>query len=258
MIHFAIPLRAKKTAKNWEDVCRQLELTIKSIDEMGVEYRIVIACHDIPEISALQHNKRIVFVSAPFPEPADKNGYMIDKSSKKNMARRTILQTAESGDFFMFMDADDLVSKDFFHQINSTFERNPDVDDIVFHTGFLFDAGRKKLSYLDGKNKIFYKACGSCFISKLRGSDVDKNIDENDSFLFSLKDHTKFPESSITFGRSIISMRTPVVCYIMNHGSNDTSERVSNNYIESFVDSLICHDNDLIIRYKNNFCCSLA
>ncbi|END40006.1 hypothetical protein EC2733950_3270 [Escherichia coli 2733950] len=48
-------------------------------------------------------------------------------------------------------------------------------------------------------------------------------------------------------------MKTPVVCYIMNHGSNDTSERISVSRIESFVDTYLCNDEILIDRYNQNF-----
>ncbi len=252
MFHYAVPLRAKQTSNNWEEVCQLLEATIKSIAAGGGDYQIVVACHDTPVFSSGYQNERVSFIKVWHPVPTDKSGYMADKSSKKNVARRKILETAKPGDYFMFIDADDLVSKDFSRQIEAMFSRNPDADDITLYTGYVLDAGRDKVSYLDGVSKVFYKNCGSCFISKLDERDC-AGLEEKDTFLFSLKDHTKFPDSSLAFGRSVMAMKTPVVCYIMNHGSNDTSERVSASHIESFVDSFICKDEKYLERYNENF-----
>lgn len=252
MFHYAIPLRAKQTSNDWNEVCVRLEATIKSIEGAGGDYRIVVACHDIPEFISGYQNPRTEFIKVWHPVPEDKNGYMADKASKKNVARRKILETAKVGDYFMFIDADVLVSKDFTYQVEYMFSRNPDADDLAFYTGYVFDARREKIAYLDGVAKIFYKNCGSCFISKLDAKDCS-NQEEKGTFLFSLKDHTKYPESSLAFGRSVLAMKTPVVCYIMNHGSNDTSERISVSRIESFVDTYLCNDEILIDRYNQNF-----
>ncbi|NUE61150.1 glycosyltransferase family 2 protein [Escherichia coli] len=252
MFYYAIPLRAKQTAKDWNQVCELLESTIKSIAAGGHEYRIIVACHEKPGFISGYQNENVSFVKVWHPVPAEKSGYMNDKASKKNVARRKILEVAKPGDFFMFIDADDLVSKDFSQVVESIFARNHDADDLAFYAGYVHDANRGKISYLDGITRVFYKICGSCFVSKLNSLDfTDK--DEKETFLFSLRDHTKFPESSLAFGRSVIAVKEPVVCYIVNHGSNDTTERVSSSQIESFVDAFICSDNLLIERYNNNF-----
>jgi len=177
---------------------------------------------------------------------------MEDKVSKKNVARKKILEMAKPGDLFMFMDADDLVSKDFVQQVGGIFSRNPDADDVAFYTGYVLDARRNKIAYLDGVSKIFYRNCGSCFVSKIKESDLEM-IDEAKTFLFSLKNHVEFPESSLAFGRSVIAMKVPVVCYIVNHGSNDASERVSAKHIESFVDSFLCSNEQYLERYRTSF-----
>ncbi|MCY9835206.1 glycosyltransferase family A protein [Aeromonas media] len=253
MFYYAIPLRAKQTSKNWDEVCQLLESTIKSIAAGGGDYRIVVACHDKPEFASGYQNDSVSFVKVWHPIPADRSGYMADKSTKKNVARRKILETAKPGDFFMFIDADDLVSKDFLHQVESMFSRNPDADDLTFYTGYVFDARRGKISYFDGISRIFYKSCGSCFVSKLDARDCSGQEEEKDTFLFSLQAHANFPDSSLAFGRSVLAMKTPVVCYIMNHSSNDTNERATASKIESFIDSFICKDEQYIERYHQNF-----
>lgn len=250
MFYFAIPLRAKATSKSWGDVCQLLRNTINSISESGADYKIIIACHDKPDFFDEVDTSRVEFIQVQHQVPLDKSGYMADKTSKKNAARKRILGVARPGDFFMFMDADDLVSKDFFEKIESVYHRNPDADDLALYAGYVYDVGRKKLAYLDGEKKFFYRNCGSCFISKLR--DVDF-VNEDKGFLCSLVDHTKFPESSLVYGRSVMAVKIPVVCYLVNHGSNDASERVSSSHIESFVDSFLCHEENIIKRFNSNF-----
>lgn len=50
-----------------------------------------------------------------------------------------------------------------------------------------------------------------------------------------------------------MAVKVPVVCYLVNHGSNDALERVSSSHIESFVDSFLCHEENVIKRFNNNF-----
>lgn len=250
MFYFAIPFRSKSTSKNWEDVCQLLKNTIKSISGSGVDYKIIVACHDKPNFFEDLDSSRVEFIQVSHQVPVDKSGYMADKTSKKNAARKRILSLAGPGDFFMFMDADDLVSKDFFEQVEAAYHKNPDADDLTFYAGYVYDVGRKKLSYLDGVKKFFYRNCGSCFISRLKDIDF---LGGDKGFLSSLVDHTKFPESSLTYGRSVMAMKVPVICYLVNHGSNDASERVSSSHMESFVDSFLCNEKNIIDRFNDNF-----
>lgn len=252
MIYYAIPLRAKQTSKNWGDVCTFLYKTLKSISLTGGEYKVVIACHDIPDFSLSEFDNRVSFIKVWHPVPTDKNGYMPDKTTKKNIARRKILESAKAGDLFMFIDADDVLARNFYEVISKTFKENVDADDIAFYTGFVFDYKNSKLGYFDGKQKTFYKACGSCFVSKLRSEDISQD-DETTTYLFSLKDHTKYPQYALNFGRSVIFLKAPIVCYIANHGSNDTLERVEVNTIKSFVETLECKDQALIKYYSDNY-----
>lgn len=251
MIYYAIPLRSKHTSNNWNNVCSQLKSTIESIHISGGEYSIIIAGHEKPEfLEDIAEN--ISFIQATIPIPENQQGYMLDKMSKKTLAKNKILSTAKPGDLFMFFDADDLVAKSFYTDISKTFNENPAIDDIALYSGYVFDYNRKKISHLDGKSKIFYKNCGSCFISKISELDIIE-FDSDNSFFSSLKDHTKFPTSSIAYGRSFVALKAPITCYIVNHGSNDSAERVGTKEIELFVDQHICKDNFLLENFRSQF-----
>ena len=184
--------------------------------------------------------------------PGNKDNYMADKESKKNVARRKILEEARVDDLFMFLDADDILSSDFYPCVQKVFDINPNADDIAFYTGFIFDVSREKIAFLDGKEKFFYRNCGSCFVSKIRKFDLNQE-NEVDTFLCALKNHTLFPEISIKFGRSVIAFKEPVVCYIVNHGSNDATERVGVSAIESFVNQFLCKDPENLSLFRKKF-----
>ncbi len=67
MFHYAIPLRAKQTSNDWNEVCVRLEATIKSIEGAGGDYRIVVACHDIPEFISGYQNPRTELSKSGIP-----------------------------------------------------------------------------------------------------------------------------------------------------------------------------------------------
>lgn len=254
MIYFAIPLRAKATTDDWDTVCSRLESTIKSIKDNGGETNIFIVGHDKPAF--LENTNDATFLKVSLSIPVDKSGYMSDKESKKNVARRHILKIASPNDLFMFIDADDIISKNYYSEIMTRFSNNPDVDDIAFYSGFVYDLSREKLAYLDGKRKVFYRNCGSCFVSKISHHDISEPEEKN-TFLYLLKDHTKYPEHSIRFGRSVLALFSPIVCYVVNHGSNDAAERVGTDAISRFVDDFECHEEELCEYFHNSFSPSL-
>ena len=251
MFYFAIPLRAKSTATNWNEVCLRLEHTILSIKESCSQYKIFIACHDMPDFLGRWVDD-IEFISVAHSIPTSKNQYMADKNSKKSAARRRILDVASEGDYFMYLDADDLLSVEFEKIINNVFSRNKDVDDIALYSGYAYDVARKKIAYLNGVDKIFYRNCGSCFISKINKIDMVLEKRE-ESFLASLVDHTKYPESSIRFSRSIIANKDPVMCYVVNHGSNDAAERHGSDVITRFIDQYECKNDEKNRLFFKNF-----
>lgn len=250
MIYFAIPLRAKATSSDWDNVCNRLEVTLKSIASSGDDYHVYIAGHDKPDF--IESYEKVTFLRVSLSVPVDKNGYMADKESKKNAARRKIVKLAKAGDLFMFLDADDVLSNNFQSEINDRFSRNQDIDDIAFYTGFVYDVARKKIAYLNGKDKVFYRNCGSCFISRITNEDLDEP-DEQKTFIYSLRNHTKYPEFSLCFGRSVLALKVPVACYIVNHGSNDAAERVGSDVINKFVDQFECKDEKLIEKFNSGF-----
>lgn len=249
MIYFAVPLRAKATSQNWGEDVINLEKTLRSVAECK-NYKVFIACHDIPDLSDDVAQLNIEFISVSLGVPRDKSQYMYDKGSKKKVAREAILKEAKVGDYFMYLDADDILRNDFMNIVKTTYEKNPDILDIIFFTGYVYDVNRKLVAYLNGKNKLFYRNCGSCMVSKLTESDF---ILGDDVFLSALKSHVKFPLISLEYSRSLYCLFEPMVCYMVNHGNNDSSIRRKENIIEKFVNAFICKDEALLNKFQKIF-----
>ena len=62
MIYFGVTLRSKASAKNWEHVERDFNRTLRSLyRQTDPEFRIIVACHDIPRLDAA-YDERVEFV----------------------------------------------------------------------------------------------------------------------------------------------------------------------------------------------------
>lgn len=72
MIVFAIPLRAKETAKNWKEVETRFWDTIRSIfNQEGEDYRVIVACNEIPEKADVVYDERLEFIELDMPIPME-------------------------------------------------------------------------------------------------------------------------------------------------------------------------------------------
>lgn len=240
---FIIPLRSQRTSLDWENVCARLKGTIDSIlsqKTINQKIEIVVAGHEKPYFLNNMGYQYVHFLTAPFDVPTDKSLYMVDKLNKKKLAgifvNKNLLKGQEST-LVMQVDADDILHPEFVSNIHLIFDQNPSINDITLMNGYAFDFKRKKLAYLDGKNKIFYRNCGSSFISKVNSTDMPSDITSNCYFNY-LANHVRFPEIAEKNGRTVYQLFYPGVMYLVNHGTNDVSERENGeNIIKNFIDS---------------------
>lgn len=227
--NFAIPLRSQTTSKNFDAVLLRLKSTYISIKKIK-NTKICICGHDKPDF--VEDSE---FILADFPPPKDIKEYMNDKKRKKLLALKKIFSQIEDQSFFMFCDADDILSNDFESIITNIYS-NYLCDDVVFYTGYLLDYKNKKIGYLDGLNKIFYRNCGTSFISLIKQSELDS--------------HIRFPEISQKFKRKTFNLFDPVVLYLMNHGEND-SECRGKIFHENFVHQYrMNNDEHFLLKYN--------
>ncbi|WP_367111199.1 glycosyltransferase family A protein [uncultured Psychrobacter sp.] len=238
---FVIPLRSEKTSSDWNNVCNRLEATINSILKQKDYYNdidVIICGHERPDFLAKNSRKNIVFLKAPFNPPKDESEYMADKLNKKRFAGTYVKQELfynHTSRIVMQLDADDIIHPSFASNIFLLFNENDTIDDIMIMNGYAFDYTRKELAYLDGTNKVFYRNCGSSFISKLSIEDLGSDITSK-CYFNELTNHVKYPEVSITYNRNVKGCYFPGVMYLVNHGSNDASERHGVQKIQGFID----------------------
>lgn len=166
MFYFAIPLRSKKSSKNWMQVEKLFNDTIRSIyNQTNKNFKIIVACHDVPRMS-VDIDERLEFITVDFPTPSTTNEQMTDKGYKKIYAMKRIKELGAG--YVMFLDADDLVSN---RLVDFTYSNNDKL-------GWLIDKGYK---YDQASNKIkktsnFHKLCGSSSILKYTPEDLPDEV----------------------------------------------------------------------------------
>lgn len=238
---FVIPLRSEKTSSNWINVCERLESTINSIlkqKDYSGDINIIICGHEKPNFLENNNNQNIVFLEAPFDSPVNISEYMADKLNKKRFAGKYLKENLFFNDvnyLLMQLDADDILHPNFVSNVSLLFSEDDTIDDVMIMNGYAFDYSRKELAYLDGINKIFYRNCGSSFVSKISSEDLGSDITSK-CYFNELTNHVKYPEISVSYGRKVRGCYFPGVMYLVNHGSNDASERHGVQKIQSFVD----------------------
>lgn len=238
---FVIPLRSEKTSSNWNNVCERLEATINSIlkqKDYSEEIHIIMCGHEKPAFLESNDNQNIVFLEAPFSSPVNTSEYMSDKLNKKRFAGTYVkkqLFSNYTNQLLMQLDADDILHPNFVSNISLLFSEDDTINDVMIMDGYAFDYSRKELAYLDGINKIFYRNCGSSFISKLSSEDLGSDITSK-CYFNELTNHVKYPEISVAYGRKVRGCYFPGVMYLVNHGSNDASERHGVQKMQNFID----------------------
>ncbi|WP_278386786.1 hypothetical protein [Stutzerimonas kunmingensis] len=254
---FIIPLKtlSKKVGETWtidpdssNIIVDNLERTLQSISIAAencsheIDISAIISGHENPLIyfPVKQENIKIFFIENDFNRPQEKSQYMNDKERKKESAWKQIAKNWTEGSeplekLVMLMDADDLITKDFFDTVISYF-KDTNCDDACLMSGYVFDYKNSSRGYLDGIEKIFYRNCGSSFISKLSKKDVQTQ----NSYIYQLKNHVKFPEIAKQHGRKVGEIFHPIACYLVNHGQNDASERHGPQHMVNFVRQYQC------------------
>ena len=82
MIYFGVTLRSRASARNWENVVRDFNRTLRSISRQAdPEFRVIIACHEIPPLEE-SYDGRVEFLTTDVPTPTNSHEMMQDKGYK--------------------------------------------------------------------------------------------------------------------------------------------------------------------------------
>ena len=171
MIIFAIPLRAKETAKDWPGVLSRFQKTIKSIfNQTNPDFKCIVACNKIPEMDKA-YDERLEFIELPdMPIPTTWLEMARDKFWKLTMIAvriREILeqqQNPERGIYVMPVDGDDLLHC----KIAEYCVKHPDENGFVSKAGYVWQSGKRYFRVF----KEMHTYCGSCNIIKMYREDL--------------------------------------------------------------------------------------
>ncbi len=160
MLTFIVPLKSQAVSSDWAKVSSNLARTLKSITNQTCnEYKVLVVCHEKPEIS--YSHPSVSYIQVEFPPPqkwiytgmeADYRQLRVDKCRKVwlGIDRASLLKTSH----IMIVDADDCISK----EISGFVNENQNHPGWFLKTGYEYQENKNRLFY---KSKGFYKRCGT-------------------------------------------------------------------------------------------------
>jgi hypothetical protein len=208
---FGIPLRSRVTARSWDTAVRLLERTLGSVlAQTDDRFRIILACHERPEIRAL-NDPRVLAVQATFPPPASFDQQMQDKGMKRRLIGATLRKLG--GGYMMMVDADDLVS----NRLVAYVHQDCDPNGYVLKKGYEFDAARHRLRGAPRFNRL----CGTSAIIRFSADELPTSVDDYERRYFSLfSNHVHWEEVARSNGRPLKPLPFRGAVYVMNNGEN--------------------------------------
>lgn len=166
MLTFVVPVKSKVVTSDWNRFSQLLERTLKSIcNQKDSNFKVVVVCHEIPEITF--SHKNLHYVPVDF-EPPNSNDFESSKSFYKakemDKGKKILLGVKYASkefktDYIMTVDSDDFVSEKI-----STFVNNGrgNIPGWYVKNGYIHGGGKKFLV----KTSKFNYLCGSSIIVK--------------------------------------------------------------------------------------------
>jgi hypothetical protein len=214
---FAIALKPKKAASDWQQVEDNLRRTIRSARASDPAARVLVACHDEPE---LDEADSVVVLRVPFPEPASAAEGGRDKAAKRRHAAAWLREAIHEDDavYVMFLDADDLVHRDLVVHVRSS--REPSY---VVRTGYIADLERGVLRH---RRTDFHKTCGSSFVFRFARAELPASWDDLSAPFSQFgsapdqRGHPEYDQVAADLGRPPSAFPFPAVTYVVNHAES--------------------------------------
>jgi len=215
MFYFAVPLISKQACHDWGQVESLLNETLGSIlNSTSQNYKILIACHDVPNTQYNDSNK-IKYLQAGFPPLMGQNKPMLDKIFKLKMIGLEI-QKNNNDCFVMLMDADDLVSNKLVEYVN----KDQDNYGYYIYKGYELDYSLKRLRYCPR----YHRLCGSSIILRVSKCDLPVLLDQKKEDNYFNKmiyvGHRYCEPISKSLNRPLKKIPFAAGVYIINNGEN--------------------------------------
>lgn len=221
-----IPLKSKKVSENWELTSKLLEETILSIRNQSSDaYKVVVVGHEEPVLS--QESKSLIdFISCDFGfRRINHTGeinhykqidYILDKNRKLALGLKWLEE--RSSDYYMVLDADDLIHKD----LVSFVVENKHQNGYIINSGYEFFVNRKKLI----KRQDMANICGSTTIIHKNLFALPSEISDNTmaSIPWCYLSHSHMESYFKEKGFPLRSIPFPALLYKLAHGQNASDE----------------------------------
>ena len=208
---FGIPLMSSRVARNWPSTEKLLAATLRSVfNQRGANIRIIIACHERPNIEEVD-DKRVIVKPVGFDIPRFRWEMEIDRMRKLEVIGAEL--RAHGGGWLFVLDADDFVSRDLALTVQAS-----DAKAVMIRRGYRLDA---RTGLYQNMARLWGK-CGSCAAVRWEASELPlEALADNPPIYheFCEQRHYVLPTFFASRGWSWKFLEKPLVTYVINHGS---------------------------------------
>ncbi|MEA5516910.1 hypothetical protein [Nodularia sp. UHCC 0506] len=221
-----IPLKAKKVSRSWEITSNLLHNTLLSLQNQSSQnYHAVVVGHDRPHLSALRHDL-INFIHTEFEIPPLKKGGSYSKYSDfdriidkyRKIAEGYCFLESKNIQYFMVLDADDLIHKDLSKYILA--DCNP--HGYILKAGYEYFSKAKRVI----PRKKLDKICGSTTI--IHANHMPKIDTVNDESLklipWCFLSHSQMEEYFFKKKSPLKTVPFKSLMYVLQHDDNSSDE----------------------------------
>jgi hypothetical protein len=214
MVTFGIPLISSRVARNWASTEKLLGATLRSVfNQTGADIRVIIACHERPNVDEIE-DPRVIVKQVEFDIPRFRWEMELDRMRKVEVLGAEL--GSRGGGWMFVLDADDFVSE----HLARTIQTN-DAKAVMVRRGYRLDAKTARYQVL---GKLWGK-CGSCAAVRWDANELPlRPLADDPSVYHEFCDtrHYLLPAFFTSRSWSWKFLESPLVTYVVNHGSNQS------------------------------------
>jgi hypothetical protein len=207
MLVFVVPLKSAAVSNSWERVTRLVERTVRSAcAQTCPEFRVIVVCHEVPEIRVDDRRLEFLRVGFPPPEPSTEN-------QRKDKSRKVLAGLWRSlihhPSHVMMLDADDCVS----NRLSGHVAGHTDANGWYIAKGYFYHEGMESVHV---ERRRFHQWCGSSHILKPELLELPPPSSSDN---WRLK-HGRLAPQMRKRGTPLKPLPFPGAVYLISHGEN--------------------------------------
>lgn len=224
---FAIPLVGAHQVSDWSVIEKTLALSLKAlIAQKDPNWRAVVCSQTRPDAIAL--DPRISHI----PFEIEVAGH--DKVAKLQTLAQHCLQGHPVPGFFMPLDGDDLLERNFTQGLHKNGRHG-----VLVCGGYIVNSATGRVGVTRNKSwraplqKPFWKFCGSCMALPVGSASKAET-----AFFKALAEHEHrlYPYLATLAGYRLIHLDKPSALYVINHGENFETRRGRGGFKQRFIE----------------------